>query len=49
MTGPTFAPKNGPYDWEDDAKGSWEVAVAAQREQWLVENLPAPDREREDV
>jgi len=34
------------YDWEDDAKGSWEVAIAAKREQWLVDNIPGVKRAR---
>jgi len=34
------------YDWEDDAKGSWALAVACQREQWLVENIPGVKRAR---
>ena len=46
MTGPTFRPKAGEYDWQDDAKGSWEVAVAAQREKHLVDTIPGVKRAR---
>lgn len=34
------------YDWEADAKGSYDVAIAAQREKWLVENIPGVKRAR---
>lgn len=34
------------YDWEDDAKGCYEVAIAAKREKWLVENIPGVKRAR---
>lgn len=35
-----------PYDWEDDAKGSWRKAVDCQREQFLVDTIPGVKRAR---
>lgn len=34
------------YDWEADAKGCYDVALAAKRERWLVENIPGVKRAR---
>lgn len=28
------------YDWEQDAKDSYALAVACKREEWLVANVP---------
>lgn len=34
------------YDWEADAKGCYDLAIAKKREQWLVENIPGVKRAR---
>lgn len=34
------------YDWEDDAKGCYDAAIAAKRERWLVDNVPGVKRAR---
>lgn len=34
------------YDWQADAKGCYDVAIAAKRERWLVDNVPGVKRAR---
>lgn len=34
------------YDWEEDAKGCYDLAIAKKRERWLVENIPGVKRAR---
>lgn len=34
------------YDWEADAKGGYDLAIAAKREAWLVENIPGVKQAR---
>ena len=34
------------YDWQEDAKGCYDLAIAAKRERWLVENVPGVKRAR---
>lgn len=34
------------YDWEADAKGNYDLAIAAKRERWLVDNIPGVKRAR---
>ena len=34
------------YDWQDDAKGCYDLAIAKKREAWLVENIPGVKRAR---
>ena len=34
------------YDWQEDAKGCYDLAIAAKRERWLVDNVPGVERAR---
>lgn len=34
------------YDWEEDAKGCYDLAIAKKRERWLVDNIPGVKQAR---